>query len=472
MDKKLETALFYVFFATMMAPLTLEVLPHVRIYLCDFPLFALCLCFFMRLCMRNARLRFDGFDVLYGLFFAWLGLCSWQGHDFDNSSEWLLFWLRGYFIIFYMRHNLGAFISSKTLFYAVGLCLLLEPALAVLQTVTQSSIGVVQQYFGVLKTRESGWLYEGSRVTRAQGTLMHTNFFGNWLVMLMPFLQARITLATFKQRRNFGLWWGFCLLALVLTFSRANWMAFLLGFLAVLLAERRYRSLWSKQRRWISYLVVPLVLLIAAYAVLPEETEFLIELAFARAERTFDDKSSSIRTDLIAGAFTVLEDNYLFGVGPGNSKIMIQESNPFIPTWFRATVHNIYLIIATEAGIIGLAFFLMIMHWPLVRVLRLLRHGSAILPKDLLDNAVGMVGALVGLLFAMLWYVGMLSESEFPLIATLIGAALGMSAAAARQIAATRAKPLQTNTHLPAPFSATKNGALAISNGSTVALSE
>ncbi len=451
MDKKLETVLFFAFFATMMAPLTMEIMPHVRIYLCDFPLFGLYVCFFMRFCMRRVRFQFDRFDFFYGLFFIWLGLCAYYGRDFLISSEWLWFWLRGYLIIFYMRHNLGGFISNKTLFYAIGLCLLIEPTLAVIQTVTHSSFGVVQQYFGILKARESRWLYEGSSVTRAQGTFMHTNYFGNWLVMLMPFLQARISHASFKERRNFGLWWGFCAFALVLTFSRANWMAFLLGFLAILLVDRRYRSVWSKQRRWVSYLVVPLLLLITAYTVLPSETEFLMKLALARAERTFDDKSSNIRTDLIEGALTVLEDNYVFGVGPGNSKIMIQESNPFIPAWFRATVHNIYLIIATEAGIPGLILFLILLHIPLMRVLRLLRQGSAVLPKELVDNAVGMIGAFVGLFFAMLWYVGMLSESEFPLIATLIGAALGMSSVATRQIAAAKMKSAQTQAAAPAP---------------------
>lgn len=440
MDRKLENILFYIFFATMMAPLTLEIMPHVRIYLCDFPLLGLYICMFMRFCMRRARFFFDRFDLVYGLFFMWLGICAHFGRDFLISSEWLWFWLRGYLIIFYIRHTLGGYISNKTLFTAIGLCLLLEPALAVLQTITHSSIGVVQQYFGILKARESRWLYEGSSVTRAQGTFMHTNYFGNWLVMLMPFLQARISNASFNDRRNYGLWWGFCLFALVLTFSRANWMAFLLGFLAVLFAERRYRSVWSKQRRWVSYLIVPLLLLLTAYTVLPSETEFLLKLALARAERTFDDKSSSIRTDLIEGALTVLEDNYVFGVGPGNSKIMIQESNPFIPAWFRATVHNIYLIIATESGLIGLLLFLILLHLPFIRVLRLLRQGSGVLPKDLLDNAVGMVGAMAGLFFAMLWYVGMLSESEFPLIATLIGAALGMSSVAERQMAAAKTK--------------------------------
>lgn len=456
MDKKFETVLFFAFFATMMAPLTMEIMPHVRIYLCDFPLLGLYVCFFMRFCMRRVRFQLDRFDLLYGLFLVWLGICAYYGRDFMISSEWLWFWLRGYLIIFYMRHNLGGFISHKTLFYAIGLCLLIEPTLAVIQTITHSSVGVVQQYFGILKARESRWLYEGSSVTRAQGTFMHTNYFGNWLVMLMPFLQARISHASFKERRNFGLWWGFCAFALVLTFSRANWMAFLLGFLAILLIDRRYRSVWSKQRRWISYLVVPVLLLVTAYTVLPSETEFLMKLALARAERTFDDKSSNIRTDLIEGAITVLEDNYVFGVGPGNSKVMIQESNPFIPAWFRATVHNIYLIIATESGILGLLLFLLLLHIPFVRVLRLLRQGSAILPKDLLDNSVGMIGAFVGLLFAMLWYVGMLSESEFPLIATLIGAALGMSSVGMRQIAAAKTKNLTPKATTPAsaPFAA------------------
>lgn len=428
MNKKLESFLFFTFFMTLMAPLSLEVLPGFRIYLLDFPLLGLYVCLFMRVCMRRGRLSLGAFDFVFLLFYVWNLYCSYNGENFANSIPWLWLWLRGYVIIFYMRHAVGSFISEKLLFTAIGVCLALEPALAILQTVTQSSVGVVQQYFGVLKTRESGWLYEGNRVTRAQGTFMHANFFANWLVFLMPFLQARINNTDQTFRRNYALWWFGCLSVLLLTLSRANWMAFLLGALAVLLAENRYRKLWSNQRRWAAYIVVPILLIGVAYTVFPDEIGFVLEVVYARAERTFDDKSANIRTDLLAGAWQVLGENYVTGVGLGNSKFMIMESNPFIPSWFRATVHNIYLIVATESGIPGLALFLMLNLWPLFRILSALRRYNVALARETFDNCIGFIGGFVGLGFAMFWYVGMFNEAEFPLIMLLVGAALGLGA--------------------------------------------
>ncbi len=435
MDKKLENFLFFTFFMTLMAPLSMEVLPAFRIYLFDFPLFGLYVCLFMRTCMGRARLSWGAFDFMFLLFYVWNFYCSYNGENFSNSIPWLWLWLRGYLIIFYMRHTVGSFISEKLLFTAIGVCMAIEPALAIIQTVTQSSVGVVQQYFGVLKARESGWLYEGERVTRAQGTFMHTNFFGNWLVMLMPFLQARITNNDQTFRRGYAFWWFICLVALILTLSRANWMAFLLGFLAVLFAERRYRKLWSSKRRWAAYIVAPFLIIGMAYALFPEEIGFVVELVYARAERTFDDKSSNIRTDLLTGAWQVLGENYVTGVGLGNSKIMIMESNPYIPSWFRATVHNIYLIVATETGVLGCALFIVLTLWPLFKMVKAMRYYSAGLARETFDNAIGFIGGFVGLGFAMLWYVGMFNEAEFPLIMLLVGAALGLSASMQRRAA-------------------------------------
>ncbi|MEK7728007.1 MAG: hypothetical protein AAB354_06295, partial [candidate division KSB1 bacterium] len=123
------------------------------------------------------------------------------------------------------------------------------------------------------------------------------------------------------------------------------------------------------------------------------------------------------------------------GVGLGNSKIMIMESNPYIPSWFRATVHNIYLIVATETGVLGCALFIVLTLWPLFKMVKAMRYYSAGLARETFDNAIGFIGGFVGLGFAMLWYVGMFNEAEFPLIMLLVGAALGLSASMQRRAA-------------------------------------
>jgi O-antigen ligase len=427
MDKKVEIFAFWLFFATLMAPLSTEVAPSIFVYLFDFPLAALYLCLYMRVCLRHTRLSFGRFDLVFLFFYAWLFFTSLQGKNFNTSLVWLLYWLRGYLIIFYMRHTIGTFITEKVFFYVLGFCLVLEPALAVFQAITQSSVGVVKQYFGVTDLEHSTWRIYGSSVTRAQGTLEHTNYLGNWLVMLMPFLQVRMIYAQKRFRLTYVLWWLFCLVALILTFSRANWMAFLLGGIVVLFGERRYRTVELGRHRWLVYVFVPMIVVVAGYTLFTENFEYIWELMEIRIGRTFEDKSSNIRSDLITGALIVLEGNPFMGVGLGNSKATILASNPFIPRWFNATVHNIYLILTTESGVIGGSLFVIIMFWPLIKIWKALRRHYKDMPSETLDNTIAFLGCFVGLYFAMLWYVGMLLQCEFPLIMTLVGSALGLS---------------------------------------------
>ncbi len=442
MDHKIEAALFLLFFATLMAPLATEIAPNIKIYLFDLPLAAMYAVMFMRFCTRRLRFQFDRFDFLFLIFYAWLVVCAVLGKDFSNSLEWLLYWLRAYLIIFYMRHHVGALISSRLFFFAVGFCLLLEPGLAILQTVTQSSVGVVQQYFGTLKTHHSGWNYEGGVVTRAQGTFVHTNFFGNWLVMLMPFLQAHLMNERHKLRRPYVAWWLVCFIALVLTLSRANWMAFAIGFVVVLFAESRYRTTSTRRRRWAAYLMTPVAILAVAYSLFTAELDFVFEVALARAGRIFEDKSSDIRSDLLDGALIVLKDHPYTGVGAGNSSQVIHSSNSFIPDHFRATVHNIYLVMATENGYFGALLFVLVILWPLRKILRALRTAGAAVNYHDSANAIGFVAAFASLYFAMLWYLGMFHESEFPLIMTLIGGSMGTSAAILRKYRVAPARPI------------------------------
>ncbi len=434
MEKKFDTTLLLLFFATLMAPLSTEVVGEAKIYLFDFPLAAMYVTFFTRVCMRRMRVRFEFFDLLFLLFFIWISICAFHGKNFAASLEWLLYWVRAYLIIFYMRHHVGVWISERLFFTAIGFCLVLEPVLAVIQTITQSSVGVVQQYFGVLKTHQSNWNFEGEVVTRAQGTFVHTNFLANWLIMLMPFVQANWTNHRQKLRNSYALWWLFCLLALILTLSRASWMAFAIGFVTLLFAESRYRTTSMRKRKWAAYLLAPVVLVALAFTFFEERSELIGRAAWARTIRIFDDHSSNLRSDLTDAAFVVLQKHPYLGVGMGNSNEIIHASNTFIPDRFQATVHNIYLIVATENGLFGAFLFVLLLWWPLRQIVRVLRAGGAEKFRVSGNFAIAFLACFTSLYFAMFWYVGMFHESEFPLIMTLIGAALGLSRTMMRRL--------------------------------------
>src|SRR5262245_9519031 len=109
MNKRVETFFFFLFFAIMMMPLSLEAVPGISVYSFDIPLAVLYFCLYLRVCFRQTRISLTWFDFVFAIFYFWLFVASFNGRDFDLSVNWLLFWLRGYLIIFYMRHTVGSF---------------------------------------------------------------------------------------------------------------------------------------------------------------------------------------------------------------------------------------------------------------------------------------------------------------------------------------------------------------------------
>jgi O-antigen ligase len=133
--------------------------------------------------------------------------------------------------------------------------------------------------------------------------------------------------------------------ALIFTFSRGGWLALALAVTLICLLA------WS--RRGFSLKTPIAVLLILGMLYLPFQSVI--------STRLFgDDKGSAeSRIPLMKLAFRIIEDNPLLGVGVNNfTVVMDRYLTPEFRHGFLFAVHNKYLLVLSETGVIGLLAFL------------------------------------------------------------------------------------------------------------------
>jgi len=133
--------------------------------------------------------------------------------------------------------------------------------------------------------------------------------------------------------------------ALIFTFSRGGWMALALAVTVICLL------VWS--RRGFSLKTPIAVLLILGILYLPFQSVISARLLG-------DDKGSAeSRIPLMKLAFRIIEDNPVLGVGANNfTVVMDRYLTPEFRHSFLFAVHNKYLLVLSETGIIGLLAFL------------------------------------------------------------------------------------------------------------------
>lgn len=224
-------------------------------------------------------------------------------------------------------------------------------------------------------------LNTGDTAIRVGGTFGHANQFARFLGLVLPLALAVVIAAQHKTLRVLA---AATLImgggALVATLSRAAWIGVTVGsglvFTAMILRPAlRPRALQSLKT--ILLLIIPFV---------------LINLGTFIARFTSQDEGSfATREPMARIALKIIQD-YPLGVGYGNYRVVLPRyGDPAVPFTLQAKVHNMYLLIAAELGIISLIVFSGILLAVLVQGLRLAKRT----PPDLGMVAIGIAGGLV-----------------------------------------------------------------------------
>lgn len=292
----------------------------------------------------------------------------------------------------------------------------------------------------VVVTNSERWL-------RAYGTFSHPNVFGGYLVLVL--LVALQHYNTTAQKHITPVFWStivniMCMVLLTMgvfvSFSRSAWIALFLGLLFLSFRPKRPEGVkWrnrffttlsqnevkgstvtpkgslfvrqaglglardDKNNTFQSLLVVISVCTFVIFSLL------LWPLITTRLGATSANEHVSI-TERVSGsreAVGIIQDNFMFGIGPGQYTASLMQKDSSHPIWYYQPVHNVFLLVISEIGIVGIfLFFVCVLFFVSLFYLRLsdLFFFVPFIPLLIFDHYIwsSLVGLFVLVVFVSL----------------------------------------------------------------------
>ena len=304
-----------------------------------------------------------------------------QADDLWRSAGEFFRILEVLLILLFCRYNLG-----RRQWWSCAVALGLSACL-------QGAVGVLQVTTGKLlpPQEEGAWI-------RAFGTMNHPNVLATFLLLLSPMLLALLVGARRPGLRAacaLGALPAF--LGLGLTLSRWPWALALMQTALVLTGFMLMGSLRLKQVLG----AIPVGAVILVILLLPVRQKVI--------DRLTGDLRDSIefRSELGAMALQMVAQKPFFGVGLNNFTIQLVNHAPrYGPEAEQAeeqiqkgtrnpmVVHNLYLLLLAETGILGFAAFVLFILKALGRGIQAVRSSEGALRSASLGLLVGMIGSL------------------------------------------------------------------------------
>jgi len=141
--------------------------------------------------------------------------------------------------------------------------------------------------------------------------------------------------------------------SLLFTYSRGAWLGFVLGIIIMLLVFIIQKKLLEQK----ILLEMILILSIIFFIIFNQYQDLFITRI--TNETRLENKSNMERLESYQNSWYLIKNNWLIGVGINNYTLV--ENNQIIkdqPSWYYQPVHNTFLLILTEIGIIGFLFFM------------------------------------------------------------------------------------------------------------------
>lgn len=179
--------------------------------------------------------------------------------------------------------------------------------------------------------------HDGLRILRAYGGFPHPNIFGGWLAVGAV---VAVWLAMTSAKRRDGIVWtvasSLFMSALVLTFARGAWIAAAVGFITVLLQQKKVRAIF-----FIPLLVFSLVLITQRQHVFAR-----FDLTQRLEQKSVDERIGSLRTGI-----DLFVKHPMIGSGPNAELLALASTEktgaPLEPS------HNVFLLALDDFGVVG-----------------------------------------------------------------------------------------------------------------------
>ncbi len=228
-------------------------------------------------------------------------------------------------------------------------------------------------------------VFPGQKVHRAMGTLGHPNFLGYYLEMTIPLVFGAFLTSRVPFLKIFlGFVFALGTIALIFSKSRGAWIGYPISIVGTLLLI--YGRDLLKKGIFVKALVVSFTFFSLIVAFSPTIKDRLVGK---------DYRAIYVRSPLNKASLSIMAQFPVVGVGMNNFSEVFKKydttGHSKIFRGFKHVVHNMYLLVATETGILGLLAFLSIFLVPFYHVIR----SFAITEDHVLRAPVA--GALMGL---------------------------------------------------------------------------
>ncbi len=262
-------------------------------------------------------------------------------------------------LFFYLRYNFRRLFRFERVAQVLVASSFFQSLVAFGQYGSQKSLGLKFLRESPLAIELAGVakiVPDNLKLIRAYGTLPHANLLAAFLlisIFFLYFLWLRKKYSFIGDCLLFTLF-GLLIFSLGLTFSRIIIATFLLAslvyFVFIFWFARKKKDKKLSQR--VIFIFLFFVVLCSLFVVLawPEiSSRFLIS---AR------EQAVSLRAFYNQTAFSIIKEHPFLGIGLGNFVWEIKQLLHLLASWLHQPVHNIYLLIASETGLIGLVLFL------------------------------------------------------------------------------------------------------------------
>ncbi len=295
------------------------------IYLTDLVLLALCLSWVIETRGKGLNSVFHRYRLWYVVGAIFVVLNIFFAQDWHIALyHWVKVVELGFVGYYMVKAKFTVFDIQPTLAAAVVYASLIGLAQALLQRSVGGPFWFLgERTFTVDTPGIARAVINGQEWLRAYSTFPHPNVFAGFLALTIPLLSMSVGKAKMKITKMLVIT-AVVLgsIALVLTFSRSALIVSALGVSWIFRKKQKFLFLF------------PLLLLF----VLPF---------------SFQEESYVVRNQLNMSAIQMTLSHPFFGVGLGNFLVSLPEVLPTRTIYFLQPVHNIYLLLLAEIGILG-----------------------------------------------------------------------------------------------------------------------
>ena len=211
----------------------------------------------------------------------------------------------------------------------------------------------------ILQTSTERWL-------RAYGSFPHPNILGGFLVIgLLCLAYLLLNSKTLQQRLMLDISLVIIAIGLFLSFSRSAWGATILTLVALgVWTFRQHQPDWQKR-----FMVMAVIIVLTLVPL----TAMFSELVSTRmmGQEPVEVNSIQLRLTFTEQAWQLIQNNFWTGTGVGNYTLGVyQQINGSWPAYYYQPVHNLYLLILTELGVIGFGLFIILLGWLAVSLVK------------------------------------------------------------------------------------------------------